>query len=145
MIGLRAHRFHCLFALLCCLPAGTTIAEDDDKSRIEGVWRMVGQLTDSGEIRETGGRAVKFIMGGQWCVTAWDPNSGQVVYHHGGTYTFDGQKYAENVKYVAPLPSAGNLGNTYRFNIEFSGTRLTQRGIGNPYNEVWERFQAERE
>ncbi len=144
MFGLPARRFCCLFALLCCLPAVTVIAADD-KPRIEGAWRMVGQLLDSGEIRETEGRAVKFIMGGQWCVTAWDPNSGKVVYHHGGTYTFDGQKYVENVKYVAPLQSAGNLGHTFQFNMEFKGKRVTQRGIGNPYNEVWERIRAEKD
>lgn len=145
MIGLPGRRFSYLLALLCCIPAVTVIADDDEKSRIEGAWRMVGQLTDSGEIRETGTRAVKFIIGGQWCVTAWDPNSDEVVYHHGGTYTFDGQKYTENVKYVAPLQSAGILGKTFQFAIEFKGSRFTQRGIGNPYNEVWERYQAEKE
>ena len=77
MIGLPAHRLPCLLAILCCLPAVTVIAEDNNRSRIEGAWSMTGQLTDSDKIRETASRAVKFIMGGQWCVTAWDPKSGR--------------------------------------------------------------------
>ena len=83
-------------------------------------------------------------MTGQWCVTAWDPRSGKVVYHHGGTYTFDGEKYTEKIKYVAPLQSAGNLGNTFEFKIKFEGNRLKQWGVGNPYNQLWERFQDEK-
>ena len=73
MISLPAHRFPCLLAILCCLPAVTVIAEDNNRSRIEGAWSMTGRLTDADKIRETAARAVKFIMAGQWCVTAWDP------------------------------------------------------------------------
>ena len=36
------------------------------------------------------------------------------------------------------------VGNTLKFTMEVEGDVLTQRGIGNPYNEVWHRVVAKR-
>ena len=42
-----------------------------------------------------------------WVITQADPETGNVIYHHGGTYTLDGDKYVETITFAnentAPL------------------------------------------
>ncbi|HKB37947.1 MAG TPA: hypothetical protein VKD72_15985, partial [Gemmataceae bacterium] len=54
-----------------------------------GTWVLVGTPDKVGDPPATGGR-LKFITGRHWCITESDPKTGKVIYHHGGTYTLDG-------------------------------------------------------
>lgn len=101
-----------------------------------GTWVLVGTPDDEGKSPATGTR-LKFLTGKHWTITEAD-ESGKVVYHHGGTYTLDGEEYAETVKYASEN-TASLIGKTFKFKIKVDGDRYTQVGMGNPYSEVWKR------
>ena len=82
---------------------------------------------------------LKFFTGKHWTVTNAD-ESGKVVYHLGGTYTLDGEEYAESVKYATEI-NANQIGKTFKFNIKVEGDKYTQVGIDNPYSEIWKRAE----
>jgi len=81
---------------------------------------------------------LKFMTGKYWTYTQADPETGKVVYHHGGTYTLDGDNYAETINY-ANESTATMIGQTFKFKLKVEGDTLTQVGIGNPYSQVWKR------
>ncbi len=104
-----------------------------------GTWILVGTPDKVGEPPESGGR-LKFFTGRHWLITQADPKTGKVVYHHGGTYTLDGDTYTENIEY-ANESTAQLIKTSFKFKIKVEGDTYTQIGIGddNPYNEVWKR------
>jgi hypothetical protein len=81
---------------------------------------------------------LKFFTGKHWTFTQADPASGKVVYHHGGTYTLEGDNYAETVNY-ANESTAPLIGQTLKFKLKLNGDTLVQVGVGNPYSQVWKR------
>jgi hypothetical protein len=101
-----------------------------------GAWVLVGTPDNIGEPPATGGR-LKFRTGKHWAITQAD-QSGKVVFHHGGTYTLDGEEYAETVEY-ANESTADLIGKTFKFHVKVEGDKYTQIGIDNPYTEVWKR------
>ncbi len=81
---------------------------------------------------------LKFYTGKHWSFTQAEPATGKVVYHHGGTYTLDGDNYSETIQY-ANESTAQMIGRTFKFKIKIDGDTLIQTGIGNPYTQVWKR------
>jgi hypothetical protein len=102
-----------------------------------GAWVLVGTPDEVGEPPATGGQ-LKFRTGRHWLITQADPNTGVVIYHHGGTYTLDGDEYAEKVEY-ANESTASLINQTYKYKVKVEGDTLTQIGIGNPWTQVWKR------
>jgi hypothetical protein len=129
------------------LAIAAALRADDEKtrpdakpSRLEkeliGTWVLVGTPDNIGEAPATGGR-LKFFTGKHWTITEAD-GTGKVVFHHGGMYVIEGDEYAETIKYASEGTS-DLVGKTFKFKIKVEGDRFTQLGIGNQYNEVWER------
>jgi hypothetical protein len=104
-----------------------------------GTWALAGKPGEVVELPKAGGR-LKFITGRHWVITESDPETHKVVFHHGGTYTLDGDEHAETVEY-ANENTAGLIGQTFRFKVKVEGDTYTQVGIGNPYTEVWKRLK----
>jgi hypothetical protein len=104
-----------------------------------GTWILVGQPGKVGEAPAAGGR-LKFFTGRHWIITQADPRSGVTIYHHGGTYTLNGDEYAETIEY-ANESTKELIKQTFKFTIKVEGDTLTQNGIGNPFNEVWKRVK----
>ena len=104
-----------------------------------GTWILAGTPDNVVEPPKAGGR-LKFFTGRHWVITQADPETGKVVFHHGGTYTLDGDKYAETVEY-ANENTADLIKNVHKFQIKVEGDTYTQIGLGNPYNEVWKRMK----
>ena len=104
-----------------------------------GTWVLVGTPDKVGEAPKSGGR-FKFITGKHWVITQADPETGKVVFHHGGTYTLDGDNYAETIEY-ANENTAELIKKTFKFKIKVEGSTYTQIGVGddNPFSEVWKR------
>jgi len=123
-------------ALPARLQAGepSTLAED-----MIGTWVLVGTPDKVGEPPAAGGR-LKFRTGRHWQITHADPATGKVIFHHGGTYTLDGDDYAETVEY-ANESTAGLIKRTFKFKVKVDGDTYTQIGVGNPYTEVWKRVK----
>jgi hypothetical protein len=104
-----------------------------------GAWVLVGTPDNIGKPPAKGGR-LKFRGGKHWCITQADPETGEVVFHHGGTYTLDGNEYVEKVEY-ATENTKSLIKQTYKFNVKVEKDYLTQIGVGNSYNEVWKRLK----
>ena len=102
-----------------------------------GTWILVGEPGKLGEAPASGGR-LKFYTGRHWTITQSDPTTGVTIFHHGGTYTLNGDEYAETVEY-ANESTKELIKQTFKFTIKIEGDTLTQTGIGNPFNEVWKR------
>ena len=100
-----------------------------------GTWVLIGEPGKVGAAPAAGGR-LKFFTGRHWIITEADPKTGVTLYHHGGTYTLKGDKYAETVEY-ANENTKDLIKQTFNFTIKVEGDTLTQIGIGNPWNEVW--------
>jgi hypothetical protein len=105
-----------------------------------GAWALAGGL-ESKDDPEPGSR-MKFWGLKHWVITESDPKTGEIVHHHGGTYTLDGDSYEETIKFAAestqPL-----VGRTFKFKIKVEGDTYIQEGIENPFNERWVRLKAE--
>ena len=104
-----------------------------------GTWILVGEPGQIGEAPAAGGR-LKFCTGRHWMITQADPATGVTVFHHGGTYTLNGDQYAETVEY-ANENTKELIKQTFTFTIKIDGDTLTQIGIGNPWTEVWKRVK----
>jgi hypothetical protein len=101
-----------------------------------GAWVLAGTPDKEEEPAATGAR-LKFITVKHWTITQSD-EAGKVVFHHGGTYTIDGDEYTETVKY-ANESTAELIGKSFKFKIKLEGDKYNQIGVGNPYTEVWRR------
>ena len=111
---------------------GSQLARD-----LIGTWVLAG-TPDKVQDPPPAKGPLKFLMGKHWTYTQADPDTGKVVYHHGGTYTLDGDTYAETISY-ANESTATMIGTTLKFKLKVEGDTLTQVGIGNPYSQVWKR------
>ncbi len=118
-------------------PAAPTQAEL--AKSLLGIWILVGKPGEVGEAPAKGGR-LKVFTGRHWMITQADPETGVTVFHHGGTYTLEGDKYAETVEY-ANENTAELIKATHRFTLKIEGDTLTQTGVGNPWTEVWKRVK----
>ena len=140
-------------ALALVLPTGLVLpvrAEDQPSKAAEptklakdliGTWVLVGTPDKIGEAPKSGGR-LKFFTGKHWAITQADPDTGKVIFHHGGTYTLDGDAYTETIEY-ANESTADLIKKTFKFKIKVEGDTYTQTAVGedNPFTEVWKRAQ----
>lgn len=104
-----------------------------------GTWILVGRPGQIVEAPAAGGR-LQFFTGKHWLITQADPQTGKVIFHHGGTYTLDGEQMAKTVEY-ANENTADLIKETHKFEIKVDGDTMTQTGIGNPWTEVWKRLK----
>ena len=115
-------------------PPSSQLAKD-----LVGTWELAGTPEKPNDAPE-GVRGLKFRTGKYWTITNFDKKTGVVGFHHGGTYTLDGDTYEETVEYStennAPLSN-----QKFKFTVKVEGDTFTQIGIGNPYNEVWKRVK----
>jgi hypothetical protein len=109
---------------------GATAAKGIPESAIQGVWeRKV----------EGGTTGLKFISSGKWIITNRDA-AGKVLFHHGGSYTFDGTIYVETVEF-ANENTANMIGSSFKFELSVKNDVLHQKGIENPWTEDWTRVK----
>ena len=103
-----------------------------------GAWVMVGTPDKVAEAPASGGR-MKFFTGKSFCVTQAEPKTGVVIYHHGGTYSVNGDEYVEMIKYANPT-TMNFIGQTNgHFKIKLEDDTFTLIGTDNPWKEVWKR------
>ena len=97
-----------------------------------GAWVLDGTPDQAGRL--------KFFTGRHWAITQADPKTGKVIFHHGGTYTLDGDTYTETIEY-ANESTADLIGKTFKFKVKVDGDTYTQTAVGddNPFTEVWKR------
>ncbi len=111
--------------------------EQDLRKQLLGAWGLVGSPAAEGEPEK--GR-FKFLGLHHWSTTQTNPETGEIVYHHGGIYTLEGDEYTETVLFATGT-SAGQLGRSYKFKIKVEGDTFIQTGVDNPYSEKWVRLK----
>ncbi len=102
-----------------------------------GTWILAG-APDNVEEPSVAGARLKFITGKHWTVTKADPDTGEVEFHLGGTYTLEGDEYVETVKYSMEN-NKDLISKVHKFKVKVEGDTLTQIGVDNPWTEVWKR------
>lgn len=121
--------------------APTVTASSDIANKLIGAWVLVGTPGKVGPVPKKGGR-IKFYTGKYYCITQCDPKNGVVIFHHGGTYTLDGNVCTETVQYANPT-TMSFIGKTNgHFNIKIEADTMTLIGIDNPWKEVWKKRPA---
>jgi hypothetical protein len=123
----------------------TTRAYADEKQAnklakdLFGTWALAGA---PGEVKDppAKGARLKFITDKCWTVTQADPDTGAVIFHHGGTFTLKDNEYSESIVY-ANESTKDLIGKTLHFKVKVDGDTLTQEGIDNSFNEVWKRVK----
>lgn len=106
---------------------------------LNGAWVLAGPVGGSGKPPKSGGR-IKFFGNGQWCITQADPDTGKVIYHHGGTYSIDGDTMTSTVRYASDR-TANRIGLTTHLKVKVEGDTFTQVGLDNEFHEIWERIK----
>lgn len=86
------------------------------------------------------GTRLKFFTGTHWMITQPDPNTGVIVFHHGGTYTLEGNKMTNKTDF-ATSATASEIGKTYKCVTTIKGGVMKQKGVDNPYTETWKRVK----
>jgi hypothetical protein len=71
-----------------------------------------------------------------WSITQRDPTTGEIVFHHGGTYTLNGSADKETVEF-ANASTASLIGQTFTYQVTIQGDTYSQ--ADGPFNEVWKR------
>jgi hypothetical protein len=117
----------------------TAQAQSNLAKSLLGTWILVGEPGKVGKAPAAGGR-LKFFTGRHWTITSFDPETRVTIYHHGGTYTLNGDEYVETIEY-ANERNKQLIKQTFKFTIKVEGDTLTQIGINNAFNEVWKRVK----
>jgi beta-lactamase regulating signal transducer with metallopeptidase domain len=116
-------------------PMTSALAEE-----LKGAWILVGKPGHVGEPPSDGGR-IKIFTGSHWCMTQAHTKNGVVLFHHGGTYTLEGNTYHERVEFANPSTMSAIGGTNGNFTITIEGDTMTDIGIDNPWKEVWKRVR----
>ncbi len=111
-------------------------ANADLAKNLIGTWTLAEAETP-GSPSGVGSR-LKFFTGTHWTITQPDPKTGEVVFHHGGRYTLDGDTMSGKIEF-ANQNTAELIGKTHKFKIKVEGDTYTQVGDGNPFTETWKR------
>jgi hypothetical protein len=110
-------------------------------TKLLGAWAFAGKPDSTDDPKP--GATLKIIGLKHFVIVHAKPETGEVVHCHGGTYTLDGDTYAETVAF-------GNetrkflIGQTIKFKIKVEGDIFIQEGIGHNYNERWVRQKPEK-
>ena len=116
------------------------MARDDVRQALLGTWVLVG--APDAETEPQSESYLKFWGERHWCISASDPRTGKIVYHHGGTYTLDGDHYEETLTF-ATEETQHMIGITLKYKIKIDGDIYIQEGIDNKYSQKWQRLRAE--
>lgn len=116
-------------------PAGKETLEE----RLQGVW-VLAEASTPGNPSGIGIRQ-KIFTPGRWEMIQRDPKTGEVVFHHGGTYRLNGDILEQKVEFASNMTKS-YIGSVRKFKIKVEKDTYTQIGLGNPFNEVWKRFDG---
>ncbi len=133
-----------------CAPILGRLRADDEKAAqaaekpdlakaLIGTWTLSETKGPAGNPSGIGTR-LRFFTGTHWMITQPDPKTGEVVFHHGGRYTLDGENMAETVDF-ANASTLALVGQSHKFKIKVDGDTYNQVGQDNPWTETWKRVK----
>ena len=109
------------------------------EERLMGVW-VLAEATTPGTPSGIGIRRKSFSAG-RWEIIQKDPRTGEVIFHHGGSYRLNGDILEQKVEFASEK-TKGHIGQVRRYKITVEKNTYTQIGLGNPFNEVWKRLDS---
>lgn len=112
-------------------------ANADLQQALLGAWVLAGSPTAPTE--PAADAEMKFWGMGYFSVTKRVAGTGEIAYHHVGTYTLDGDQCAETITHAIG-ETTHMIGETFKFRIAVDGDIYTQQGIGNPRTQQWRRL-----
>lgn len=115
---------------------GMTCAQTVDNSTLVGIWQL---CDDSGNLVKTGSARVKIITTESFTVAETNQDLKAVSTYFIGSYTLKNKVYTEMITYAASQLQS-YVGKVNSFNIELKGDQLYLKGIGNQFNEIWQRI-----
>ncbi len=103
-----------------------------------GAWEITGSPGNTNEPEVDA--ELKFWGLSHFAVTKRNATTGDIDYHHMGTYTLDGDQYVETVTFAIG-DTEQLIGKSFTFRIEVDGDTYIQHGVGNPYTQQWKRLR----
>jgi hypothetical protein len=150
MSSLRCFRPFVVFAICGFLTTSLLAQEKADPAKevdtkklrdsLLGAWELVG--VPGIDAQPKPGARMKFWGLKHWTITESNPETGELVFHHGGTYTLDGDNYEETITFAAEN-TRNMIGTKLKFKIKVDGDTYVQTGIGNSFTEQWQRLKSE--
>lgn len=107
------------------------------EERLMGTW-LLEQSVTPGTPSGIGTRRRTFTPG-HWEIKQTDPKTGEIIFHHGGTYRLSGDLLEQTVTF-AGAKTKNYIGRVSKFKITVEGSTYTQIAIGNQFSEVWKRL-----
>ena len=86
------------------------------------------------------GTRLKFFTGTHWCVVQPDPDTGVIVFQHGGHYVLEGNELRETIDFAGELTTS-TIGTTGQFTIQIDGDTYKQVDPNGVFNETWKRVR----
>lgn len=138
-----------LFASLLAFHSVTGIAADKPSSKSSDSVKMLVGTWKLKEAKNPGSPSgldtrLKLFTGTHWCVIQPDPDSGKIVFQHGGTYTFDGTELIETINFAGDM-TFSLIGKTFAHKLRITGDVLEQMDPNGVFNETWQRAKAPQE
>lgn len=132
--------------LLALCTTGTAQAHHDKTASggavapsLIGTWQLQ-KATHPGRPSGIGTR-LKLFTDTHWTVIQPDPVSGQILFQHGGHYTFDGKVLQETVDFAGDATSA-LIGRTFSNPIHLSQDQMEQTDPNGVFTETWQRLET---
>ena len=136
-----------ILSVCLLISAGSSAPANDESnaSSAEGVKKLIGawQLKSTKNPGSPSGLGtrLKLFTGTHWTIIQPDPNSGKIVFQHGGHYLFDGIVLSETIDFAGESTSS-LIGKTFNHDLRFKDDILEQIDPDGEYNETWERAKA---
>src|SRR5688572_6682342 len=96
------------------------------EERLMGIW-VLAEATTPGTPSGIGIRQ-KIFTPGRWEIIQKDPKTGEVVFHHGGTYRLNGDILEQKVEF-ASQQTKNYIGQVRKFRITIERDTYTQIGV----------------
>ncbi len=148
----RSYQILSVSALLVATLATLWVASDgtnaDDLSTksiksnesLVGTWRMVSSGISNSSAGAASGinTRLKIYNDTHWCMVQPNPDSGKVVFVHGGSYKFDGVQLEEKVEFAGE-DTTDLIGKALKYRVVLRDGSFEQIDPNGVFNEKWNR------
>ncbi len=111
---------------------------NDLAMKLIGTWKLQ-EATNPGSPSGIGTR-LRFFTGTHWCVVQPHPDSGLIVFQHGGHYVLEGNKLKTTTDFAGELTKS-LIGRSATFTIQIDGDTFKQVDPNGIFDETWERVK----
>ena len=123
--------------------ADDSTQKNDDKQvdlakQLIGTWKLT-EAARPGSPSGIGTR-LKFFTGTHWCILQPDPDTGVIVFQHGGRYQLDGNLLKETRDFAGESTRT-MIGGKTTLKIELNGDTFKQADAEGVFNETWKRVK----